>query len=253
MTNKIKILYLAANPLDTGHIRIAAEVRELTARIRQGLDRDAFEIVCFPAARPQDLVRGLQEIRPHILHFSGHGNLDKQIVLETEDGKSQPIAPQVLADLVKQFKTNLKLAVMSCCYGREQANALNQTLDFTIGMDNPISDSGVVNFSANFYQVLASGGSIRQAFEAARLVTIMQGRPTFGASDLLVQPGANADEPFVTLLPREAQAIEKAANETLAKEAPVAPGIHQHIKDSKVGIASNSTGDNNTTNATVSF
>lgn len=247
MTNKIKILYLAANPLDTSHIRIAAEVRELTSRIRQGLDRDDFEIVCYFAVRPQDLLRGLQEVKPHILHFSGHGNLDKQIVLETEDGKSQPIAPQDLADLVKQFKTNLKLAVMSCCYGREQANALNEVLDCTIGMDNPISDGGAVNFSANFYQVLASGGSIRQAFEAARLVTTMQGRKAFGTSDLLVQSGANADEPFVSLLPRDEQAVEKAPKETAAGS-----GIIQ-IRDSKVGVASISTGDNNTNSATVSF
>lgn len=248
MTNKLKILYLAANPLDTGHLRIAAEERELTARIRQGLDRDAFEIVCFQAVRPQDLLRGLQEVKPHILHFSGHGNLDKQIVLETEDGRSQPIAPQDLAELVKHFKTNLKVAVMSCCYGREQASALNQVLDFTIGMDNPISDSGAVNFSANFYQVLASGGSIRQAFEAARLVTSMQGRKVFETSDLLVQPGAKADEPFINLLPRDEQAVEKAA-----QEKPVGSGIHQEIVGSKVGINSINTGDNNTSNARVSF
>lgn len=248
MTNKIKILYLAANPLDTGHLRIAAEERELTARIRQGLDRDAFEIVCFWAVRPEDLLRGLQEVKPHILHFSGHGNLDKQIVLETEDGKSQPIAPQDLADLVKHLKTNLKLAVMSCCYGREQAHALNQVLDFTIGMDQPISDSGAVNFSANFYQVLASGGSIRQAFEAARLVTSMQGRKVFETSDLLVQPGAKADEPFINLLPRDEQTVEKAA-----KETPAVPGIQQEFSNSKVGVVSNNTGDNNTSNATVTF
>jgi hypothetical protein len=248
MTNKIKILYLAANPLDTGHLRIAAEARELTARVRQGLDRDSFEIVCFFAVRPQDLLRGLQEVEPHILHFSGHGNLDKQIVLETEDGKSQAIDPQDLTDLVKQFKTNLKVAVMSCCYGREQANALNQVLDFTIGMDNPISDSGAVNFSANFYQVLASGGSIRQAFEAARLVTSMQGRKVFETSDLLVQPGAKADEPFINLLPPDEQAVAKAV-----KETPAGANVHQQIDGSKVGVASISTGDNNTTNATVSF
>lgn len=201
MTDKIKILYLAANPLDTSHLRVTTEARELTARIRQSLNREAFEIVCFYAVRPQDLLRGLQEEQPHILHFSGHGNFDKEIVLETENGTSQPIDPQDLADLVDQFKTNLKVAVMSCCFGGKQAAALNQVLDFTIGMEQPISDVGAVNFSANFYQVLASGGSLKQAFEGARLVTRMQGRPVFEKSDLLVREGADMNEPFINLLP----------------------------------------------------
>jgi len=200
MTDKIKILYLGANPRDTGHLRLATEARELTERVRQSLNRDSFEIVSFYAVRPQDLLRGLQEEKPHILHFSGHGTLDKEIVLETETGASQPINPQDLADLVDQFKTNLKVAVMSCCFGARQAAALNQVLDFTIGMENPIFDLGAVNFSANFYQVLSSGGSIKQAFEGARLVTRMQGRPVFEKTDLLVRKGANVDEPFINLL-----------------------------------------------------
>lgn len=240
MTDKIKILYLAANPRDTSHLRVATEARELNARIRQSLNRDVFEIVSFFAVRPQDLLRGLQEEKPHILHFSGHGTLDKEIVLETETGTSQPIDPQDLADLVDQFKTNLKVAVMSCCFGSRQAAALNQVLDFTIGMEKPISDIGAVNFSANFYQVLASGGSIKQAFEGARLVTRMQGKPVFEKSDLLVREGANMDEPFINLLPlRKANRREKPESGN---------GISQNVSDS---IISNTTGSNNTTTNTV--
>lgn len=201
MPGKIKILYVASNPRNTSPLRLAAEAREFKARIQQSVNRDFFEVKELYAVRPQDLLKGLQEQEPHILHFSGHGSEDQAIVLETENGNSQPIDPQDLADLVGQFKTNLKVAVMSCCFGRRQADALSQVLDFTIGMENPISDLGAVNFSANFYQVLADGGSINQAFEGARLVTRMQGSPVFERSDLLVREGANADEPFIKLLP----------------------------------------------------
>lgn len=226
MPGKIKILYVAANPRDTSHLRLATEARELTARIRQSVNRDSFKVVDLYAARPQDLLRGLQEEEPHILHFSGHGSEDQAIVLETETGKSQPIDPQDLADLVEQFKTNLKVAVMSCCFGRKQATALNQVLDFTIGMDNPISDSGAVNFSANFYQVLASGGSINQAFEAARAVTRMQGPQVFEKSDLLVREGADADEPFIKLLsPTESQDSEDKPAAVVKVEIP--PGTRR--------------------------
>jgi hypothetical protein len=247
MTDKIKILYLAANPTDTSHVRVAAEARELTLRIRQGLNRDAFEIICYFAVRPQDLLRGLQEVQPHIMHFSGHGTFDNEIVLEAEDGKSQPIAPELLAELVDQFKTNLKAAVMSCCFGRAQAKALNQVLDFTIGMEAPISDTAAVNFSANFYQVLASGGSIKQAFEGARLVTIMQGRQAFEKSDLLVRRGGNPNDPFINLLPTFPPVPERS----VPKTKPPDNGISQVLNHSEADIVSAVTGENNTTTNTV--
>jgi hypothetical protein len=244
MTNKIKILYLAANPVDTSHLRLQEEVRELNERIRQGPHRDSFEIVHSLAARPRDLLRGLQEVEPHILHFSGHGTAEQEIVLQSEDGISQPIAPQDLAELVDLFKTNLKVAVMSCCFGRKQAAALNQVLDFTIGMENPISDAGAVSFSANFYQVLAAGGSINQAFGSARLLTGgMERRKVFEKADLLVREGANANEPFINLLPqREANRGDNRKDGN---------GISQTVHDSKVGIVSASTGDYSTTTNTV--
>jgi hypothetical protein len=204
MPDKIKILYLAANPLDTGHLRVQEEARDLQERIRLGPRREEFEFVYCPAVRPRDLLRGLQEVQPHIIHFSGHGNYDKQIVLQDDEGLSCPVAPKDLAEMVELFKANLRVALMSCCYGRQQAKALNRVLNFTIGMDKPISDAGAASFSAAFYQVLASGGSVRQAFDAARLLTRMEGRPVFQVSDLLVGEGAEAELniPFADLLPR---------------------------------------------------
>jgi hypothetical protein len=250
MNDKIKILYLAANPHDTSPLRLGAEVRELSSRIRQGLNCDEFEIIQSFAARPQDLLRGLQEIQPHILHFSGHGTYDKEIVLETEDGESQPINPKVLAELVNQFKTNLKLAVMSCCFGRRQAKALSQVLDFTIGLEKPMSDAGAVDFSANFYQVLASGGSVKQAFESARLVTLMQGHQVFEKCDLLAREGANVEEPFINLLPQSLAVTE----ESVAKPPSGDGGIVQQVSaGSKVGEMSVMTGDHVHKTTKVSF
>lgn len=237
MPDKIKILFLAANPIDTGHLRLQEEARDLEERIRLGLRREAFEVVHCPAARPRDLLRGLQEVQPHIIHFSGHGSYDKQIVLQDDAGQSRPVAPEDLADLVGLFKTNLKLALMSCCYGRSQAEALNRVLDFTIGMDQPISDVGAVSFSAAFYQVLASGGSIKQAFESARLLTRMEGRPVFEVSDLLVREGADVNKPFVEALP------SPHSEATVAP--PVGNRVEQHLSDTKTGHVTGVAGNNN--------
>ena len=249
MNQKIKILYLAANPLDTSHLRLQEEARELEARIRQGPYRDAFEVIHCLAVRPQDLLRGLQELQPHVMHFSGHGTREQQIVLQAEDGTSRPIAPEDLTELVSLFKNNLKLAVMSCCFGRSQAAALTEVLDFTIGMEKPISDAGAVSFSANFYQVLAGGGSVNQAFQSARLVTMMEGRKVFEKSDLLVREGADLNEPFINLLPQTSNS-EKGIPHTKSAAASVT----QHVDGgSTVGAMTVVPGDHATTNNTVKF
>jgi hypothetical protein len=238
MSDKIKILYLAANPRDTSHLRLQEEARDLQERIRLGPHREDFEVIHCLAVRPRDLLRGLQEVQPHIIHFSGHGNLDKQVVLQDDEGKSCPAAPEDLAGLAELFKTNLKVALMSCCYGRPQAEALNRVLDFTIGMDEPISDKGAVSFSAAFYQVLASGGSVKQAFESARLLTRMEGRPVFQVSDLLVREGAEAElnMPFVEVLrirtetpaPLPEETLPPSGSYILSQRADRSPGARMN-------------------------
>jgi len=245
MTSKIKILYLAANPRDTSHIRLQEEAREMDYRLRQSLQRDAFEFVHYLAARPRDLLRGLQEVEPHILHFSGHGTKNQEILLEANDGSGQPVAPRDLAELVGLFNTNLKVAVLSCCFARKQAKALHQVLDFTMGAAKPISDAGAVSFSANFYQVLGSGGSIKQAFGAARLITNIEGRKIFETSDLLIREGANADEPFIKLLTLTPQPEKIVSN-----PSPLEGGAIQQIEQSEVGIAKVVTGNHHTIHST---
>ena len=245
MTSRIKILYLAANPRDTSHIRLQEEAREMESRIRQSLHRDAFKFVHYLAVRPRDLLRGLQEVEPHILHFSGHGTQNQEIVLETDDGNSQPVAPRDLAELVSLFNTNLKVAVLSCCFARKQAKALHQVLDFTMGAAKPISDAGAVSFSANFYQVLGSGGSIKQAFGAARLLTNIEGRKLFETSDLFIREGADADKPLINLL-------TPPPDQVVSNPEPLDPGAEmQRIEHSEVGIAQVVTGKGNTIHSTV--
>lgn len=249
MSDKIKILYLAANPTDTGHLRLQEEARDLAERIRLGPHREEFEVIHCLAVRPRDLLRGLQEVQPHIMHFSGHGNLDKQIVLQDDRGKSCPVAPKDLAELVELFKTNLKVALMSCCYGRSQAKAFSRVLDFTIGMDKPISDKGALIFSAAFYQVLASGGSVKQAFESARLLTRMEGRPVFQVSDLLVRKGAEAElnRPFVEMLRTRTEPPPPSPPRPEEARPPTSGGnsVNQHISDSRDVNATVVAGNNN--------
>ena len=83
---KIKVLLFAANPRGTDPLGLHREFREIDEEIRLGKFRDALDLIIVPGTRLVDLLRKLNEDHPHIVHFSGHGNIDEEIILESGVG-----------------------------------------------------------------------------------------------------------------------------------------------------------------------
>src|SRR5579872_7500362 len=67
------ILFLAANPRDAGHVALDREARSIHVELKRSGYRDRFNFVTRWSAEPLDLLRELRELRPTIVHFSGHG------------------------------------------------------------------------------------------------------------------------------------------------------------------------------------
>src|SRR3954452_20721356 len=72
-TNKHVILFLAANARDTGRLARDREARTIHVELKRTGYRDRFDFVTRWAADPRDLLRELRELKPRIVHFSGHG------------------------------------------------------------------------------------------------------------------------------------------------------------------------------------
>src|SRR3954470_8522882 len=72
-TKKHVILFLAANPRDTGRLALDQEARSIHLELKRSGYRDRFDFVTRWAAEPLDLLRELRELKPTIVHFSGHG------------------------------------------------------------------------------------------------------------------------------------------------------------------------------------
>ena len=66
-----RILILAANPQNTGTLRLDAEVREIQEGLQRSAGRDRFKVIAKWAVRTDDLRRALLEYEPHIVHFAG--------------------------------------------------------------------------------------------------------------------------------------------------------------------------------------
>jgi hypothetical protein len=67
------ILFLAANPSGTDRLALDREARSIHAELKRSGYRDRFDFVTRWAAEPLDLLRELRELKPTVIHVSGHG------------------------------------------------------------------------------------------------------------------------------------------------------------------------------------
>lgn len=165
MDRAIKILFLAANPKDTGQLRLDEEMRGIDQALRQAEFRDKFDIKQQWAVRVIDLQSHLLRYQPDIVHFSGHGSATSEIILEDTSGNSQPVSSRALSQLFFVLKDNIRCVILNACYSEQQAQAIAKHIDCVIGMSKAIGDSAAINFAIAFYQALGYGRDVKTAFD----------------------------------------------------------------------------------------
>lgn len=162
--NSLKILMLSASPLNEDRLRVDEENREINRQIRS-VSGHNITISSEFAVKVSDLQGHLLRERPAILHFSGHGSSSSAVVMEDSDGKSFPVDPDALTDLLRMFKDDLKCVILNCCYSNAQAMAIAKDIPIVIGSDDSVGDQAASTFSYAFYRSLAHGRSIEEAFK----------------------------------------------------------------------------------------
>ncbi len=162
---KIKILFLAADPINEVRLRLSEEVREIDSKLRQSAYPDRFVIEQQWAVRIADLQSHLLRHEPDIVHFSGHGSAKSEIILEDSNGNSQAVPVRALKDLFSTLKDNIRCVVLNACYSEAQAAAIAGNIDCVVGMSKTINDQAAISFAASFYQALAYGRSVEDAYK----------------------------------------------------------------------------------------
>jgi hypothetical protein len=187
-----RILALSANPDDTTRLRLNEEVREIRARLRAA--NADLQLEAEGAVRGADLQHLLLRHAPHIVHFSGHGTAEGEVVLEDFGGESRPIPVDVLRETFRTLGDNVKCVVLNSCYSSVQAEAIARHIDCVIGMSSEIGDKAAIAFAASFYQALAFGRSVQSAFDLGRLEVALVGVPGDKIPKLHARKGVNASK-----------------------------------------------------------
>lgn len=162
----VKVLILAANPAGTETLRIDHEIREVDRTIRSGKDRDNIGVSIRLAVGPADIIQALLDEEPRLVHFAGHGGgPDGSIAAEDDYGLARVIPVDGLVDLFRTFGQSVHCVLVNACDTELLARELSVVVPYAIGMRQPVRDGSSIRFSAGFYQALAAGKSIEEAFQ----------------------------------------------------------------------------------------
>jgi len=165
---KCDVLILAANPNSTPRLQLEEEAQLIRERLQEGEIGKRYIVRAESAASIEDLSRYLLEYEPIILHFSGHGNSDGEIILNNRQGQAQPLSLQSLADLISIIQGRIECVVFNACFSLEKADAVADLVHCVIGMDQEFDDESALRFAGGFYRGLGFGRGYYGAFELGR-------------------------------------------------------------------------------------
>ena len=194
---KLKILFLAANPINTTQLRLEQELRDVKIALRQSRYRDQFDLQAVAAARINDMRQAMLDIEPQILHFSGHGE-GGAIYLEDKDGNARSIGATAFANFLTNFPS-VQCVVLNACYSEELGAAINTTVPFVVGMETAVEDEAAISFAVAFYDVLGSGGNYERAFRLAANALELEDKLTAANPVLVKSPTAGSVPPPIAI------------------------------------------------------
>jgi hypothetical protein len=191
---KITVLFLASNPIDQVQLRLDEEARAISEMIRKAKHRDSVKLESCWALQTIDLLQALNDFNPSIVHFSGHGSDKDEIVFQTQDGAAKFVSKEAIVQTMMASSDNIRLVFFNTCYSRNQAEAISEFVDATIGMNTSIGDQAARVFSSQFYSSISFGNSVKKAFQQAKALLMMEGIKEENTPELFIKAGLNSDE-----------------------------------------------------------
>lgn len=193
LPEKIVVLFLASNPIDQQELRLDQEARSISEMIRKAKHRDSVELKTCWAVRPMDVLQAINEHNPSVVHFSGHGSSNDEIVFQDNKGKTKLVSKDAIVQTMMASSENLRLVFFNTCYSKNQAESVVEHVEATIGMNTTIGDEAARVFASQFYSAIGFGLSIEKSFEQAKALLMLEGIEEENTPELFVHDGLDPD------------------------------------------------------------
>lgn len=174
---KITVLFLAANPIDTPQLRLDEEARSIHEKLRLSEHRDSIQFESRWATRASDILQAINETNPTIVHFSGHGKGTGELVLQNPDGTAKLVSADAISTAIATASDTILLIVFNACFSEVQAASVVEHIEAAIGTSDSIGDETACTFAAQLYSSIGFGHSLRKAFDQAKAELILEGIP----------------------------------------------------------------------------
>ncbi len=197
---KITVLFLAANPIAGQHLRLDEEARSIYEKLRLSEFRDVITFESRWALRALDILQAINECKPAIVHFSGHGANAGSLVLQDINGSGIFVSVAAVVQTLKTASDDIRFMFFNSCFSKAQAEAAIEHIEGTIGMNDSIGDEAAKVFAAQFYSAIGFGKSVRTAFEQAKAALMLENIPEANTPELFMQEGIDADD-FILVEP----------------------------------------------------
>ncbi len=193
----IIVLFVASNPLDQNPLRLDEEKRAIREKVRASDYRDSVKFESIWAARPSDLLQALNEHKPHVVHFSGHGSINNELIFQADDGSTKLVSQKAIVRTMSNVADNLRLVVFNACFSQAQAEAVTQHIEAAIGMSDAIGDDAARVFAAQFYSAIGFGCPLKKAFDQGIDALLLEGIPEEEIPRIFTQEGIDSEDIFL--------------------------------------------------------
>jgi hypothetical protein len=155
------------------------EQKQIRNALRNAEKQQLVRLIERPNATVDEILDVFQEYRDRVVmfHFAGHAG-SAELLFESLDGTPQVAHAGGIAAFLSQQRS-LELVFLNGCSSEGQVEGLlNAGVASVIATSQDIDDAIATDFSARFYNGLASGGTIRTSYEeAAAGIQAKRGQP----------------------------------------------------------------------------
>jgi hypothetical protein len=155
-------LFADPEPRPLQRLNLLGEARILQNCLDQTPGR--FRLHWLPAGTVEELCQQLAFLRPQILHLSGHGDLEGQVLLGRADGGTQAVPWSALVTQLTYYAPPLHCVILNTCHSALFTGEAALARCYLIGVYAAIHDRSAIAFTEGFYQALANNVPIPEAF-----------------------------------------------------------------------------------------
>jgi hypothetical protein len=195
----LDVLYLMSNPTKKHALSLDKEVKAVKAEISRSRFRDNVALHQSEAADFKDILNGLNDHAPRIVHFSGHGN-DVGLAMDggtVKRGKTSFVTFDLLGKAFAATDNPPDVVVLNACKSTGARKAFLATAKAIVVMEDSVTDTAAVAFAIQFYGAIASGQSLQAAYDQARVAVEFVSFDEASTPSLVTASGVNAKKLFL--------------------------------------------------------